>query len=163
MNQIAKTVFTEFSSLPTLSKNFLFLTKNLDKKILNFCNFELERNYITNFINFNLYQDNTITPKTYEIQSHILMKDYNQKIVLDEYCCFLSCKTSKKDYINYILRIEDKVKYNDMKYINETTLKPSMTINCNYELNNILEYPHINIPLKNKIQVKNIIDRLFVN
>ena len=117
MNKIAKTIFTDFSSLSTISKNFLHLTKNLDKKTLNICSYKLDRNLITNIVNFSLYQENTILPKNYEIQSYVLIKDYNQNLILEEYCRLFSCKVTKKDYITYNLKIEDNIKRNKIKYI----------------------------------------------
>ena len=162
MNKIAKTVFTDFSSLSTISKNFLHLTKNLDKKTLNVCSYKLDRNLITNIVNFSLYQENTILPKNYEIQSYVLIKDYNQNLILEEYCRLFSCKVTKKDYITYNLKIEDNIKRNKIKYINESTLNPTYMVKCNTELNSVIECPNIHIPIKNKKQIDNIIYRLFI-
>jgi len=131
---LAKTVFSEFSVIPTISRNFLYLTRPLNKNLINTTHFEQDRNNLTNYVQYNVYNDELLN-RSKQIQSFVFIKDYTNNVALQEYCRLTTI--DKINYLNYSLKIEENINYIKLNNLKEIYISPHNTIQLDLEFDEI--------------------------
>jgi len=131
---LAKTVFSEFNVIPTISRKFLYFTRPLNKNLINTTHFEQDRNNLTNYVQYNVYNDELLN-RSKQIQSFVFIKDYTNNVALQEYCRLTTI--DKINYLNYSLKIEENINYIKLNNLKEIYISPHNTIQLDLEFDEI--------------------------